>query len=491
MKFPYVFYKREFIKRMEELEEAFKKNNTFQTVCYLRYLCHFCYSINYTFSNDRLEEITKDISVSYLGTTEIKNTREDTVIFYDGFGLLERGLANIYVNALAKLGYKVVWILYSYAPETDDILKKYEDKKNISFFVIPQRTILERMEVLRDKIKEISPRHLLIYTKPDDVCGIGAISTISEGVERYLIDLTDHAFWLGKCATDWFVEFRNYGYNIGTQYRNISPDKMIILPYYPVSREKYAFEGLPFRVNECQFVFSGGSSYKIEGKTTYEEMVRYILQTYKDIKFVFASNDENMILKRLGRDFPNRFFHIGERRDLDAILQKAKFYLSTYPITGGLMTQYALQNHCIPITLCDEIMGETDPKTMMLEPHKVNFIFYKKEDVQLEIDRLMSSESYYLKRKTELEGQVISEEEFSRQLQCLLKHKETKFAKEQQNIDMEKFLGIYRDNATYGKYCEIIYGSRNKWIYKKHPFVVQERRIREIINRYLTRNGRS
>lgn len=485
MKFPYCFYEREFIKRMGELEEAFQKNDTLKTVCYLRYLCHFCYSVNYIFSNDRLEEITKGISLKYLGNTKMENTREDTVVFYDGFGLLDRGLANIYVNALEQLGLKVVWILYSYAPEINDILKKYEERENITLFVIPKSSILERMEVLRDKIKEISPKYLFIYTNPDDVCGIGAISTITEGIERYLIDLTDHAFWLGKCAADWFIEFRNYGYNVARQYRKILTNKMIILPYYPASREAYEFESLPFNEKECQFVFSGGSSYKIEGKSTYEEIVRYILQTYKDIKFVFASNSKNEILKRLGEDFPNQFFHVGERKDLDAVFQNAKFYLSTYPITGGLMTQYALQNHCIPITLCDEVMGETDPKTMMLEPDKVNFVFYKKEDALFEIDRLMSSESYYLKRKTGLENQIISEEEFIRQLQCLLKYKKTEFNKMQQNIDMKKFLEVYKNNATYKKYCELIYCSRNKWIYKKHPFIVQKEKIRETVNRRL------
>lgn len=491
MKFPYYFYKKEFIKRMEELEEAFKENDTFKTVCYLRYLCHFCYMINYTFSNDRLEEITKEISIKYLGNTKIQKTKEDTVAFYDGFGLLNRGLANIYVNALEKLGYKIIWILYSYAPELNDILRKYEDRDHISFVVIPKRTILERMEVLRDKIKEISPRYLFVYTNPEDVCGIGTISTITKGVERYLIDLTDHAFWLGKCAVDWFIEFRDYGFNIGAQYRKILPDRMITLPYYPATREKYAFEGFTFDVKKHPFVFSGGSSYKIEGKTTYEEMVRYILKKYKDIKFVFASNDENETLKKLCEDFPKQFFHIAERKDLDAILQHAKFYLSTYPITGGLMTQYALQNQCIPITLCDEIMGETDPKTMMLEPQKVNFVFYKKEDVLLEIDRLMSNESYYLKRKAELENQIISEEEFIRQLNCLLKYKETEFKKIPQDIDVKKFLAVYRDNATCKRYCEMIYNSRNKWIYKKHPLIVRGEKIRETIKRYSKKTGRS
>lgn len=138
MKFPYRFYKKEFVDRMRELEGAFQKNDTFKTVCYLRYLSNFCYSINYTFSNDRLEEITKKISLAYLGNTKIENTTEDVVIFYDGFGLVDRGLANIYVNALEQLGYKVVWILYSYAPEINDILKNIKREKILAFLLFPR-----------------------------------------------------------------------------------------------------------------------------------------------------------------------------------------------------------------------------------------------------------------------------------------------------------------------------------------------------------------
>lgn len=484
MKLPYQLYRKEFEKRMRELEEAFRKSDVLKTVCYLRYLSCFCYSINYMLSNDKLEEITKEISLKYLGNTTIEDARDDTVVFYDSFGLVERGLANIYVNALEKLGYKVVWILYSYAPELNEILNKYKDKDNISFVVIPKKTILERMKILRDKIKEISAKHVFIYTVPDDVCGIGVMSTITEGIERYLIDLTDHAFWLGKCATDWFVEFRDYGCSVGAKYRKISPDKMVILPYYPTSREEYAFEGLPFDVDEYQFVFSGGSAYKIEGKTTYEEIVRYILQKYKDIKFVFASDNENEILKKLQKDFPNQFFHIRERRDLDAILKRAKFYLATYPVNGGLMLQYALQNGCFPFSLCDEAMGIIDPKIYMLEPQNVNFVFYNKEDMLAEIDCMMQDDSYYLEKKPGLRNQVISEEEFIRQLKSLLKDKTTKFEKRLPDIDMSSFLDVYKDNATYKKYCEIIYDSRNKWIYKKHPFIVQGKKIQMIINKY-------
>lgn len=474
MRFSYEFYKKEFTKRMHELEKAFQKGDILKTICYIKYLSNFCYLINYKLADDRLEEITKEISLKYLGNTVIDNSQERKIVFYDNFGLANRGLANIYVNALIKMGYQVVWILYDYAPDVNEIQEMYKEKENVTFRIIPKQTILERMEVLRNIIKEEAPRHLFIYTVPNDADGLGVISTITGNVSRYLIDLTDHAFWLGKCAVDWVIGFRNYGYNIAVKYRKIAPEKVIILPYYPDSRSQRAFEGMPFDIEHYEFVFSGGSIYKIEGDTAYKEIVQYILRNYTSLRFVFAGNSTNQALEELKKEFPDRFFLIRERKDLDAILQHAKFYLSTYPISGALMAQYAVQNRCIPLSLCNKNYGAMDVKTWMLTPEKVDFVYYDKESLFAEIDHLMHDEEYYLNKKSNIEQLIISENEFIKQLGNILDKKKTIFPGTLQNIEMEYFLEIYKRNATYEQYCKIIFNSRNKWIYNKHPFIIRK-----------------
>ena len=107
--------------------------------------------------------------------------------------------------------------------------------------------------------------------------GIGAFSTVKGEAVRFLVDLTDHAFWLGKCASDYVIGFRNVGYNVAIKYRKFNEDQVVLLPYYPEKRENYSFEGMPFDIKKHEFVFSGGSVYKIEGSQLYENMVRYIL----------------------------------------------------------------------------------------------------------------------------------------------------------------------------------------------------------------------
>ena len=334
MKFSYDSYQKEFGKRMRELENAFHKGDVLKTICYVKYLSCFYYTINYKLTDDRLEEITKAISIKFLGNTRLDHSHEDTILFYDNFGLKNRGLASIYVKALETLGYKIVWVLYANALQLDEIKKAFGKKENITFLIIPSEPILERMQLLKKAIIDVSPKHIFLYTTPDDVCGIGVISTIN-GAERYLIDLTDHAFWLGRCALDWIIGFRNYGYNIAVQFRKISPDRVMILPYYPDARDEYPYEGMPFDTAKYEFVFSGGSPYKIEGDETYQEIVTYLLDRYPDMRFVFAGNGTNQSLEELKEKFPDRFFRVDERKDLDAVLKRAKFYLSTYPILGS------------------------------------------------------------------------------------------------------------------------------------------------------------
>lgn len=95
MKFSYGFFEKEFTDGMQELEKAFQKEDILKTICYLKYLSNFCYAINYKLTDDRLEEITEKTALKYLGDTMIDNSYKDKVVFYDNFGLANRGLANI------------------------------------------------------------------------------------------------------------------------------------------------------------------------------------------------------------------------------------------------------------------------------------------------------------------------------------------------------------------------------------------------------------
>lgn len=475
MEFLYQNFEKEFSDSMIELEKAFQERDHLKTLSYLRFLTRSYYVLNYKMADDRLEEITQQISLDLLGETMITNSKQNTVVFYDYAGRFYRGLNRIYIDSLDQLNYRVVWIIHFKAPQLEEIRRYCEGKKYVTLRIIPKSPVLERMRHFQTIIKETAPRHLLFYSYPWDVSGVGVFSTVKGDVTRYLIDITDHAFWLGKCAVDYIIGGRDCGYNVAKQLRGIRPERYLFLPCYPSGRVEYSYEGMPFDEEKNEFIFSGGAPYKIEGDTAYQEMVEYILTNHPEIKFVFAGNGTNPILEHLKAKYPDQFFHIDERRDLDEVLKHAKLYLGTYPITGGLMVQYPVVNHCVPLCLVEEpgsIM--MDPRSFLLQPEKVDFVYESKETLLAELDRFLNDEQYLERARSKLDGLVISEEEFTQQLQRLLTEHRTKFTGKDMSINLDRFLATYRKRADYKMFCDLIYKSHNDWIKRKYPEIIKE-----------------
>lgn len=486
--FSYQNFEREFSDSMIELEKAFQERNHLKTISYLRFLARSYYMINYKMADDRLEEITQQISFDFLGETAITDSNSNTVAFYDGFGQIDYVLAKIYIDALAQLGYETVWIIHGNAPCLEEIQQYCKEKGNVSFRIVPVSPILERMRHLQAIIKDISPKHLFFQAAPFDICGAGVFSTVKGDVTRYLVDMSDHTFWLGKRAADYFIGFRNWSYNVENQLRGISSEQLIILPYYPNSRARYAFDGMPFDTDRYEYIFSGGNPYKIEGDNTYQELVEHILINYPKLKFVYATYDgsgfkkqfRHPLLKYLERRYPGQFFRVPVRKDLDEVFKRAKLYLGTYPISGGLMTQYAVVNHCIPLCLEKEPGSIMDPRTFLLQPDKAEFVFDNKEALLTVLDKFLSDEQHLAQARSKLAGQVISEKEFTEELQCVLTEHQTKFKGKDMPIILDRFLATYRRRADYKMFCDTIYNSHNDWIKQKYPEIIERMGCKEM-----------
>ena len=68
------------------------------------------YLYNQEYKDDFIERKLIDISLLTHSTTDKHLTDKETVLFYDGFGLDLRGLAYIYIKALSKLGYRIIYV---------------------------------------------------------------------------------------------------------------------------------------------------------------------------------------------------------------------------------------------------------------------------------------------------------------------------------------------------------------------------------------------
>jgi len=66
-----------------------------------------------------------------------------------------------------------------------------------------------------------------LCTTPWDISAILAFMQMSGKMKRYQINLTDHAFWLGRQAFDFCLEFRDFGANVSRIHRNIPMRKIL------------------------------------------------------------------------------------------------------------------------------------------------------------------------------------------------------------------------------------------------------------------------
>ena len=111
-----------------------------------------------------------------------------------------------------------------------------------------------------------------------------------------------------------------------------------MIPFYPIIQYEKEFQGFPFEVKAGQkVIFSGGGLYKtIGGGNKYYQMVDRILEEYEDAIFWYAGIGDDSEMKKIISKYPDRAYLTAERTDLYQVIEHCHFYLSTYPMWGGV-----------------------------------------------------------------------------------------------------------------------------------------------------------
>lgn len=430
------------------------------------------YESNRSYVDECLEELIQEISLSLYKPTLTKGDMDrNTVLFYDGFGVDARGLALIYLKALCSLGFHVVYVTCAEAAGRQPQLEKETGPYSMVWHYLPHHaSMLTRVQTLTELFETYRPAHVFLYAAPSDVSAVLTFRRFEGIVTRYQINLTDHAFWLGKYALDYCVEFREYGASISCLRRGIPPEKLAMLPYYPYIDETEPFGGYPFSFDEerQKLVFSGGSLYKTLGAgNLYYQMVSSILETDETVVFWYAGSGDSTELEKLIHRYPGRVFHTAERKDLFQILKRCTFYLSTYPLAGGLMYQYAAVAGKLPLTLDYEeneaIWG------MLLQEKSLGIHFVHLEDLLSEAARILSDASYRAGREKDIAKAVLSPEEFEFELKRLLDTGKTMHPVKIHEIDDRAFLKTYADRITYRYLCMSVAKPRMPWLIRYFP----------------------
>lgn len=379
------------------------KNLVFAILC-INKAANLMYNSNLIYADDDLEKMLKELSKiifaknNYSFNKYNKNPEnKKRIVFYDYFVLDNRGLTEQYLEAISNSDYEILFISCQKTENSTEIYKKLTEYK-IKSVLIAEKNSISKTKEIANVIADFSPDIILAHTSPWDVEGLIALSLFEGKCKRYLSNITDHAFWLGAKVFDYFIEFRNYGYNISKKYRGIPEEKLLILPYYPIVNKNIPFSGFNFDTTNKKLIFSGGSIYKIQGSPIFLEIVKYILDKHEDAIFLFLGNGDFSYLQKFvdKNNYQGRFFFSKERKDIYEVFKHCTLYLNTYPMIGGLMTQYACVSGKLPITLntyganhCNNI------HELLLGKNDIKIQFSTKEDCEKAID-------YYLENHIEL-----------------------------------------------------------------------------------------
>lgn len=465
--------------------KALDKTNYEKALAAISVCGNILYDFNQVYTDEELESMLKKISTGILGGNRSKESMHishssKTVLFYDGFGLDTRGLALIFLKGLAKNNYKLIYVTGQHAKNTQPEIKKAISGYEVEFVYIDMnRNYLDWAINLKAVFEKYKPTDAFFYTTPYDVAATLVFTYFENFVTRYQIDLTDHAFWLGKYALDYCVELRDVGSKISFNYRGIGERKLKMLPYYAAIDNNAKFGGFEFNTKGYRVIFSGGALYKTLGdsENKYYKIIDSILKKYDDIIFVYAGSGDDSQLKLIMDKYPDRAFHIEERKDLYQVIRHCIFYLNTYPMFGGLMMNYAASAGRLPLTL----KHNHDADGLLFNQNNLGIEFDTVEELLEEVDKLLTDQQYLKTKEKKLSESVISEERFEINLKSLIENKTTEYDINTEYIDTIEFRKEYIERFDYdASLIKAVARKRNKSLVLNFPTSFIKKIIKKI-----------
>lgn len=466
---------QEIVSLKDAIHVAFRSKRYEDCLRLISSYANIMYQYNQTYCDDDIEN-----EVRTIGEIVCNNDKEEKiddvydVVFYDGFGLDNRGLALQYINAIISNGLHVAYVVKQskreMIPTITGIVEKDRHSKIMTYN--DRGSYIERVKFLYKLICKYCPQHLFIYMHPADVSATAAFDCVGHICQRYYIDLTDHAFWIGKNVADYYLEFREYGAKIAWQYRSIQQDRLILLPFYPFMQQWKPFEGFPFNRNGKIVIFSGGSLYKTyDGEdNAYYRVIEKCLAHNPNVVFWYAGSGDNSELKSLELKFPGQVCHTTERKDLLDILKNCDIYYNTYPQTGGLMMQYAAIAGKAPITLESRVSGGGE----LLDEDKLGIKYNTVDETADVLIRMAEDRSCRMEINNRVKNSVISESCFQKNLMSVLNSKQSEFSIVYEEVDTSELRDVYKKRFEKGSFERYFFSDAVKPFMKLHPILASK-----------------
>lgn len=470
-------------KLKQSANKAIEKGSFEKALAAISAGCQIEYEFNQNYVDYDFENCVTKIAEHYRQSLKSKldsfNPDKNTVLFYDGFGMDVRGVAKMYLSALKKNNYHIVYVTGNQAqgnlPETLSIL---EDADASVYYIDCYKSYTQWLDDLLNVIFETSPKAMLFYTLPYDSSGAVAFAVMDKLVDRFLIDLTDHAFWLGVNSNDYFCGSREMSASNQVYERKIDKNKLIKLGVNLIIEEGTDHSGLPFDVLTEKYIFSGGALYKTLGDENnyFYRIVDHILSGHKDIKFLYAGFGDTSKMDEILKKYPEQAYLISERKDFYFLIQHCVLYLNTYPMFGGMMMKYSANAGRIPVTL----KHDNDSDGLLLDQADRRIEYDTYEELISDVDRLLSEPEYLKAREALLNGSVITEDRFVKNVFSTIENHKTDYNHSFEHIDTSKFRSEFYDRFDFNKAKDAVSRKINKSLMSEFPWILGNMMKRKI-----------
>lgn len=446
-----------------------KKHEYKKALDLIRFCSIYKYKLNDVFFDNDLEKACKIIAKEYddkINESIVENN--ETILFYDQVSNDNRCLSMHYIEGFIQSGIKFIYV----CNEKNKINEKIISiciANNVKVYYLGKRYTINAFFKLIDIYNLEIPSLLFSQNHVDDWIGVIFNYMLKGKCKRYLINISDHVFWIGNNAYDVIVEFRNYGYTITNKFRGLNGATCIKLPYYAFD-SKTSFQGLPKEFLNKKIILSGGAVYKTKGTNVFYDIINYILSKYEDTVFLYLGNDaESYVNSKIEEKFKKRVLVLNERSDLDGVMQHAYMYINTFPVIGGLMTLYASKNKLAPFTILDKNVMVNDIRDFYIDDFGNKLIRKNGHELIDLIDYYMNNTQDYNQLRQLSFEKCISKKTFNENLISLLTKDYTIFTKKYIEIDTEATQNIYKKNFSKNL-SSVVFAGRCIPVVIRYPF---------------------
>ena len=379
---------QDYSKLKEIAQEYFECSNYDLSLQAIQSCSKLAYKFNFidSFGDGDLDKLLLQISCRTIPITDFsKEGNAKHIIFYDYFGLDNRGLTEQYLNALISLDYKVLLIISNETTieKSGRILHLLSQSVGCEVSVISNKfSLIEKANTVVAAINQFKPGIAFIHNAPWDIVSFLVFSRYENIIKRFFINITDHAFWLGNNIFDTCIEFRKYGLALSAYKRNISFEKVAILNYYPMAEKSDKFLGFDFESKlKGKFVaISGGNGYKyIDKQFTFYHLVKKLMTANESLVLLLVGTGKfgKLIEDKAKKDgISERFIFLSDRSDIFPVLKRCDLYIGSFPFAGGLMTQFAAaaglplmlyNEEKLPFNRIEDLLPFADPNFKVLD----------------------------------------------------------------------------------------------------------------------------